>query len=425
MKSFLGRLFGGDGPSPSYEESRKLARDPDQSVRRRLARRTDVRPEVLYYLAEDESADVRREIAINETTPAHANVLLARDSDGDVRCDLAQKIARLTPELGDDERDRIRELTLEALDILVQDHLARVREALAESLKDVANVPHDVITRLARDTELAVAAPVLEFSPVLTDEDLLEIIANPAVQGAIAAISRRDGVSEGVSDAIAASDDEDAVAALLGNASAQIREETLDLLVEGSRRVTRWQMPMVMRPLLPAGAVRKLAGFVTDAVLGALMRRDDLDAQTADLVGKAVRERMDEGGRPEAADGDAAGKRDGDKTADEVRALYAAGKLDQDAIDNELISGNRAFVTESLALLSGLPPGVVARIISARSAKAITALAWKAGLSMRFAIKLQTRFANVPRREVLHAKNGVDYPMSEEDMEWQINFFSG
>jgi hypothetical protein len=68
---------------------------------------------------------------------------------------------------------------------------------------------------------------------------------------------------------------------------------------------------------------------------------------------------------------------------------------------------------------------VVLRIVSARSAKAVTALSWKAGLSMRFAIKLQARFANVPMREVLQAKNGLEYPMSEQDMGWQIDLFSG
>ena len=64
------------------------------------------------------------------------------------------------------------------------------------------------------------------------------------------------------------------------------------------------------------------------------------------------------------------------------------------------------------------------RIAAARSAKAMTALAWKAGFSMRFAVKLQSRYANVPSGELLHPRDGFDYPMSEEDMTWQIGFYA-
>ncbi|MEE8283592.1 MAG: hypothetical protein V3R63_01230, partial [Alphaproteobacteria bacterium] len=167
-----GRPEAAEGP-PGYQESRELARHPDVAERRRLAARTDVRPEILYYLAEDPSALVRREIAVNEATPAHADVLLARDGDEVVRCELARKIARLAPHLSAKEREKIWALTVEALEILAQDQLARVRQALAEALKDVAEAPHHIIQRLARDVEQAVAAPVLEFSPLLSDDDLL------------------------------------------------------------------------------------------------------------------------------------------------------------------------------------------------------------------------------------------------------------
>ena len=110
-------------------------------------------------------------------------------------------------------------------------------------------------------------------------------------------------------------------------------------------------------------------------------------------------------------------------TAKIVRKLYKSGALDEDRISSELASGNRAFVTHALALMAEMPPSVVLRIADSRSAKAMTALAWKAGLKMRFAIRLQARFANVLPREVLLAKDGVDYPLSEQDMTWQLDFY--
>ncbi|MCZ6496840.1 MAG: DUF2336 domain-containing protein [Alphaproteobacteria bacterium] len=424
--SMGGRPEAAGGPL-GYLESRELARHPDVAERRRLAARTDVRPEILYYLAEDPSALVRREIAVNEATPAHADVLLARDGDEVVRCELARKIARLAPHLSANAREQIWAVTVEALEILAQDQLARVRQALAEALKDVAEVPNHIIQRLARDVEQAVCAPVLEFSPLLTDDDLLEIIESSGVSGAVSAISRRADVSGAVSDALAHTLDEDAVAQLLANPSAQIREETLDWIVECSREVGTWQMPLARRPKLPRRAVRRLAEFVANAVLAMLHRRDDLDADTADLIDKAVRERMADQPPPlDDADQGGADRTSGPEPAAEiVQRLYASGKLDDGRLDMELLSGNRAFITHALSLMAGIPPALVTRIADARSAKAITAMAWKAGLKMRFAIKLQARFGNVPPREILQAKDGVDYPLSEDDMTWQLDFYAG
>jgi hypothetical protein len=68
---------------------------------------------------------------------------------------------------------------------------------------------------------------------------------------------------------------------------------------------------------------------------------------------------------------------------------------------------------------------VINRIAAARSPKAVTALAWKAGLKMRFAIRLQARFGGVPAAEILPARDGIDFPLTEEDMNWQLEFFAG
>ena len=176
----LSRLFGHQTQARgalAYEEAKALARDADPEVRRALATREDVRPEVLYFLAEDAAPAVRRAIAANPTTPGQANILLSHDESEDVRADLARKIGRLLPDLDAHTSSRVREMTIEALETLAHDQLPKVRAILAEALKSAANVPHDIIMLLARDVESIVAAPILEYSPLLSDDDLLEIIA--------------------------------------------------------------------------------------------------------------------------------------------------------------------------------------------------------------------------------------------------------
>ena len=167
----------------SYEAARELVRDGDPEVRRVLAVRDDLKPEILYFLAEDTDAAVRQAVANNMPAPRKADVLLAKDDDANVRGDLAGKIARLAPGLSPEEQDQARNATYETLETLARDQITKVRGILPEALKDIADAPPDVIKTLAMDTEIEVSGPVLEFSPTLSDDDLLEIFEQRPAQG--------------------------------------------------------------------------------------------------------------------------------------------------------------------------------------------------------------------------------------------------
>ena len=78
----------------------------------------------------------------------------------------------------------------------------------------------------------------------------------------------------------------------------------------------------------------------------------------------------------------------------------------------------------ALSLMSGIKPGTVRAILNSRNAKVVTALCWKATLSMRMAISVQREVSHVSSREIVNAKDGVEYPFSEKDMDWQLSFFA-
>ena len=65
-----------------------------------------------------------------------------------------------------------------------------MRQIIAEEIKHATGAPRDVVMRLARDVELIVAAPILEYSPLLTDSELLEVIAAGVVEGGLYRRSR-------------------------------------------------------------------------------------------------------------------------------------------------------------------------------------------------------------------------------------------
>ena len=403
-----------------YAEAKRLAGDDDAALRLQLARRPETKPEILYYLAADPDAQVRRAIAAHQDTPRQADLVLAKDADEEVRGDLAGKIARVAPGLSRDEHRALYRLTVEILEILARDEATRVRRILAEVLKDVANAPPSVIGRLAQDVELVVAGPVLENSPVLTETDLLELIRGGSGGGALAAISRRRMVGERVSDAIVEAGDVDAIAGLLGNASAQIREETLDRIVDMAPEVEAWHGPLVRRPRISARTAQRLARFVAHSLLKVLEARNDLDPETARLVAGVVERRLAEepgGGTPSASAADTAEAR--------ARRLRDRGELDEDHILRALGSGERAFVTAAVAVLAEVPVTLVEQVLSMQSAKGVVALIWKAGLSMRLAVQLQMRLAGIAPKQVLRPRDGDRYPLTQADMEWQLDFFHG
>ena len=401
----------------SYQESKRLARDDDPEVRAGLAERQDLRPEILYFLAEDDSAKVRCRIAANLKTPRQADLVLARDDNEAVRHHLANKIKDLLPELDADAQAQAHAYLVEVIEALAQDQATRVRQIVAETLKDVASAPSHVIQRLARDAEEVVACPVLEFSPLLSDQDLLEIIEVGSASGKLSAISRRQGVGEQVTDAIVATEDEGAIAALLENGSAQIREDTLDGLLDAAMEISAWHEPLVRRPRLSRKTVRKLASFVAASLLDILEARKDLDKKTKRAVAEEVKRRLedDEDEEDPALAGETPEQR--------ARQLFENGELTDEALVRALNGGNRDLVRHGLALRADLPLSLIDHILSAHSAKGVTALAWKAGCTMRFASQLQLRLGGIVPSQVLNPRSGTDYPLSPEEMEWQLDFF--
>jgi uncharacterized protein (DUF2336 family) len=416
MLALLKRMLGAkDLPQElSYEKARSVLESNEKTLARALASRPDAEPEMLYYLAEHGDVPTRRNVAANEATPAAANRLLAEDVDPEVRGELAQKIGRLLPDLLASERERVCELTLETLQRLASDQLPRVRALLAEKIKTLDCVPKLIVDSLARDAEESVCAPILEYSPLLSDSDLLEIVSTARARAALAAVARRRGVSEEVSDAIVASLDTAAVAALLANPNARVREGTFEKIIDRAQSIKSWHAPLAMRSDLSLRALRRVAGFVGTALLEQLTSRHDLDEETRACLRRALRASLEH-------DAEVASKVE-DKVHTEVMKAKDEGRL-EDFVEAAIDAGTRDVLLEGFAILVGAPRATIERIFASRSAKAITALAWKAGIPMRVGFKIQTQVLKLHADELLPARAGVAFPLSEEEMRWHLSYF--
>jgi uncharacterized protein (DUF2336 family) len=379
-----------------------------------LAGRTDAGPDVLHYLAVHGAPATRAAVAANPVAPAVSNRLLADDEDEDVRAELALKIARLMPGLSARESSHVFALTIETLDCLARDAAVRVRAILAEEIKSLDCIPHNIVLRLARDLNTVVAAPILEYSPLLSDADLIEIIACGQVQQVLTAIASRRPVSEPVSERLVQSLDVSAVAALLVNPDAKIRKDTLDKIVDQAEEISAWHIPLALRADLSARAIRRIGALVGASILERLAARNDLSDATRIHLNRELRARLAE--PPVAADAVS--------PADAVADAKKEGRLDGLFVEQAAQAGQREIVVLALAQLANVTEQTVKKILTAGGAKPIVSLVWHTHMSMRVAFKIQTFIMKLPTRDILPARGGVGFPLSKEEMRWHLNYFN-
>jgi uncharacterized protein (DUF2336 family) len=162
-----------------------------EAARVRLGASTQTPAPILCALAADASATVRAAVAMNAGAPALADRTLTQDGDERVRALLARKLASLAPFLDQAERNQIQDHALSLLATLVEDEAVRVRAAITEIVKDMPRAPRTLILRLAADTAMPVAEPVIRLSPLLTQDDLLALLTTPPAPDTVKAIARR------------------------------------------------------------------------------------------------------------------------------------------------------------------------------------------------------------------------------------------
>ena len=398
----------------SRDEILTLLETRAQRAQHELAAQVDAGDDVLDYLASHGAVATRRAVAANPAAPPSANRTLADDADDDVRSELARKIARLMPDLSADEADHLRALTLETLETLAHDQEPRVRAILADEIKALACVPKRIVTLLANDVESIVAGPILQYSPLLSDTDLMEIIASAKADETLKAIASRSPLSANLADAIVGSLDIPAVAALLLNPKAEIREKTLDKIIAEAEGVRALQQPLVLRVDLSPRAIRRIASFVGSELIEQLAQRHRLDDETARLLKKELRLRLERAGTPAISV---------EKAANDIAAARKAGTLDESFVLAAADAGRKETVVLALSEIARVPHEIVRKMLAAGSARPITALVWRAGLSMRVAFRIQTQVMHLPAGEILPARGGVAFPMNEDEMRWHLAYF--
>ena len=236
-------------------------------------------------------------------------------------------------------------VALEVLRCLLRDAEVEVRRVVAEQIKSSPLLPRDLAVQMAEDVA-AVAVPILQSSPVLTDEDLVMIIAlgEPVKQWAIA---ERESLSEAVSGALIDAGEKGVIEILLANDGAAISESSLLNLLDVFAEDAMVKDLLVERPMLPFSVKERLVYLVSRTLQARLIERHALPPDLVEQIGHHGRER--------ALIESLSTVKDGREIDAAVKRLLRSDSLTPTVLLRGLSAGLLEFFGAGLAILARVP----------------------------------------------------------------------
>ncbi|HWA89582.1 MAG TPA: DUF2336 domain-containing protein [Rhizomicrobium sp.] len=205
---------------------------------------------------------------------------LAANPQGTTREEIFLAVASLYRIQGSYLNDRERALMQDILRMLARDVEMAIRIALAERLADDATAPHDLILLLA-DDRIEVARPLILRSPLLTEAELIKMIAESGTAHHEAVASRAH-IGEPVSEALVQLDAEPVLTALVRNVTARISTAAFETLVEKSKQISSLQDPLAHRKDLPPELATRMCDWVSDALKSFITRNYTVAPESLD-----------------------------------------------------------------------------------------------------------------------------------------------
>jgi uncharacterized protein (DUF2336 family) len=211
---------------------------------------------------------------------------------------------------------------------------------------------------------------VLEYSPLLIDADLVDIVAtgNGEVQCAIA---RRSRVPASVCAAIAEVGCAAAALELIENAYAELAPFSWDRIVERHGHLAAIRESMLVLEDLPAATRAALVAKLSDTLAQFVVARNWLCAERAERITSEARDR--------STINIAAHSR-GEEMHGLVQHLRVTGQLTAGLILRSLLSGHLELFDAALAELAGLPRARVSALLQDCGGASLHALLRRAGL---------------------------------------------
>lgn len=246
---------------------------------------------------------------------------------------------------------------LEILRMLAKDVEVAIRQAVSEKLKHNKRLPEDVAFMLANDV-MQVALPMLQFSPVLSESDLIAIVRSSSDLAKLLAISKRDIVPEKVSKELIEKKRLFVVESLVNNKGSLIAAEDMERLMEEYSGVDSLIKALVSREKLPVTVMEKLMEVVTGALREQLIAKHKSHIQliqeaTEDAKAQVV---ITHASLPSSAE-----------QKQELVAQMQSGRLNSSVVLRALCLGDIEFFIASMVKLTGWPRDRIEQTLKERN----------------------------------------------------------
>jgi uncharacterized protein (DUF2336 family) len=275
-------------------------------------------------------------------TQAHVRALRDNPSPT-VRAEVAAAVGAELASAALDAREAA--IAAQILEFLAHDVELAVRQALAEHIKECPFLPPDIALMLARDIEDQVALPILEYSPVLDDAELIAFVRQGATARQLA-IARRKSIGSAVADALVDTAKREVVSAVLANRGATIEEAALHQIAGQFSGDDAIAALLVDRPSLPLTVCEMLIANLSAALRDRLVVQHQIPAFLAEELALHGRERALVKLMP-GQDGNAAERL--------AAHLHAKRRLTPSLVLRSISLGDLGFFDAAMAALADIP----------------------------------------------------------------------
>lgn len=222
--------------------------------------------------------------------------------------------------------------------VMQADPVTRARLSARVAAKDW--VPVALVVGLSQD-ELPISQPIIAESPLLTDDDLLEILSGTTLDHHIA-VAIRPALGPAVIRTMLAQNEPLVLTALATNAAVDLSRPDLFGLVQASRPFASLRAPLARHPLLTAPMAEMMLAWVGTSLQSSLINRFHLSRKA----------------QPIASDQSEMDQRLAEK-------LMASGNLHPSAVLRALREDRPSLFMAALARLSDIDLVAVRRVVEA------------------------------------------------------------
>ena len=226
-----------------------------------------------------------------------------------------------------------------------------IRHLLSQRLAHADWAPGALINILALD-DIEIARPIISFSPVLGEHDLVRLLVEATIEHQIE-VARRPRLTPTVVAAILEQAEPAVLTALASNQTAELSPSDMDELVEISRHVAAMRTPLSEHPKLTDTLARRLYFWVGVALREGLVDRFRLDAGALD---EALAASVAEAHTGPGSQALVRTTREGELDVMEQRLvdkLHAAGQLRPAYLIRALREGRLGLFTAAMGALGG------------------------------------------------------------------------